>query len=411
MADRRWHGTGTNQEAVRRHNLATLLGHVHRSGGVSRARLTERMGLNRSTIADLVRELEDLAAVSQSTPESGTNTRAGAGRPSIDVQPARETVFVLAAELGVDTMDVARVGLGGQPLDRMSTATPANPEPAALVDMIVDMMRLMLKSASDDARLVGIGLAVPGVVTDSSGLVRFAPNLGWSDVGLTSLLQHRIGTRVSVHIGNDAELGALAEHTRGVGRAMNDLIYLSCDVGVGGGVIVGGRPMMGASGYAGEIGHQPFSTKGQTCRCGNVGCWETEIGSRAVAEAVGCPTTEMHRLPDYLQPGTSPPAELRALGQALGLGLGALVNIFNPELVILGGVLRWVYPLVREDVLDALREWALDAPAAQAQIVVPSLGGDSVIVGAAELAFADLLQDPVGVLAGAAGGAGTVLDA
>ena len=115
---------------------------------------------------------------------------------------------MLAAELGVDTMDVARVGLGGQPLDRMSTATPANPEPAALVDMIVDMMRLMLKSASDDARLVGIGLAVPGVVTDSSGLVRFAPNLGWSDVGLTSLLQHRIGTRVSIHIGNDAELGA-----------------------------------------------------------------------------------------------------------------------------------------------------------------------------------------------------------
>ena len=93
------------------------------------------------------------------------------------------------------------------------------------------------------------------------------------------------------------------------------------------------------------------------------------------------------------------------------MGLGALVNIFNPELVILGGVLRWVYPLVREDVLDALRDWALDAPAAQAQIVVPSLGGDSVIIGAAELAFADLLQDPVGVLAGAAGGAGTLLDA
>ncbi len=240
MADRRRLGTGTNQEAVRRHNLATLLGHVHRSGGVSRARLTERMGLNRSTIADLVRELEDLAAVSQSTPESGTIPRVGAGRPSIDVQPARDSVFVLAAELGVDTMDVARVGLGGQPLDRMSTATPANPEPAALVDMIVDMMRLMLKSAADDARLVGIGLAVPGVVTDSSGLVRFAPNLGWSDVALTSLLQHRIGTEVSVHIGNDAELGALAEHTRGVGRAMNHLIYLSCDVGVGGGVIVGG---------------------------------------------------------------------------------------------------------------------------------------------------------------------------
>ena len=87
------------------------------------------------------------------------------------------------------------------------------------------------------------------------------------------------------------------------------------------------------------------------------------------------------------------------------------MNIFNPEVVILGGVLRWVYPLVRADVIDALHEWALDAPAGQAQIVVPRLGGDSVIVGAAELAFADLLHDPVDVLAGAAGGVGAVLDA
>jgi predicted NBD/HSP70 family sugar kinase len=192
---------------------------------------------------------------------------------------------------------------------------------------------------------------------------------------------------------------------------MNHLIYLSCDVGVGGGVIVGGAPMMGASGYAGEVGHQPFNPQGQTCRCGNVGCWETEIGSHAVAEAVGCPTTEMHRLPEYLQPGSRPPAELRALGRNLGLGLGGLVNIFNPEIVILGGVLRWVFPLVREDVLDALHEWALDAPAEQAQIVVPALGGDSVIVGAGELAFADLLHDPVDVLAGAAADSGTILGA
>ena len=189
MADRRRHGTGTNQEAVRRHNLATLLGHVHRSGGISRARLTASMGLNRSTIADLVRELEDLSAVRQSTPRAGTLQGVRAGRPSIDVLPAQDSVFVLAAELGVDTMDVARIGLGGQPLDRMSSTTPANPDPVALVDMIVDMMRLMLKSAADGARLVGIGLAVPGVVTDSAGLVRFAPNLGWSDVPLTSLVR------------------------------------------------------------------------------------------------------------------------------------------------------------------------------------------------------------------------------
>jgi predicted NBD/HSP70 family sugar kinase len=409
MADRRRSGTGTNQEAVRRHNLATLLGHVHRSGGVSRAQLTERMGLNRSTIADLVRELEDLAAVRQSTPEAGTSPRAGAGRPSIDVNPDPETVFVIAAELGVDTMDVARIGLGGLPLDRMSTSTPSDPDPDELLDTLMDLVRTMLKSADQRSRLVGIGIAVPGVVTDGAGLVRFAPNLGWKDVPLSSMLSTRVGRRVPVRLGNDAELGALSEHTRGAGRHKSDLIYISCDVGVGGGVIVGGAPMMGASGYAGEIGHQPFNPRGHTCRCGNVGCWEVEIGSHAVAAAVGCPPDQIHRLVDYLQPGPGVPPELRRLGRSLGLGLGGLVNVFNPEMIILGGVLRWVFPLVRDDVLEALREWALDAPAAQAQIVLPALGGDSSIIGAAELAFTDVLEDPVEVLAATQGAGATIV--
>ena len=409
MADRRRGGTGTNQEAVRRHNLATLLGHVHRSGGASRARLTERMGLNRSTIADLVRELEELGAVSQSMPEAGGGRRAGAGRPSIDVDPVEASVFVLAAELGVETMEVARVGLGGQLLDRMSTATPVARDPESVVLALTEMLRAMLKPVDPDTRLVGIGIAVPGVIADAEGLVRFAPNLGWHDVALAPLLRAQVGHGLPVRLGNDAALGALSEHTRGAARRLSHLVYLSCDVGVGGGVIVGGHPMMGASGYAGEIGHQPFNPAGHRCRCGNVGCWETEIGSHAVAAAVGCPEDRMHLLGGYLKPGTTPTPELRELGRSLGLGLGGLVNMFNPEMVILGGVLRQVFPLVQDEVLHAMKEWALGAPAAEAQIVLPSLGGDSVLIGAAELAFTDLLQDPVAALAVAEGAVGRIL--
>jgi predicted NBD/HSP70 family sugar kinase len=168
-------------------------------------------------------------------------------------------------------------------------------------------------------------------------------------------------------------------------------------------------PMMGASGYAGEIGHQPFNPRGHTCRCGNTGCWEVEIGSHAVAAAVGCPPDQIHRLVDFLQPGPGVPPELRKLGRSLGLGLGGLVNVFNPEMVILGGVLRWVFPLVRDDVLEALDEWALKAPAEQAQIVLPWLGGDSVIIGAAELAFTDLLDDPIHTLQRASGAVAGIL--
>ena len=409
MAVRDRGGTGTNQEAVRRHNLGTLLGHVHRSGGISRAQLTEQMGLNRSTIADLVRELDDLAVVHQSTPEVGATPRSGAGRPSIDVNPATDAVFVLAVELGVDTIDVARVGLGGRVLSRTSTATPALRSPEELVETLVSMLCAMLGTAPIHSVLVGIGVAVPGVVSDVAGLVRVAPNLGWRDVPLTELLAHRLGGRVPVHLGNDAELGALSEHTRGAGRHKSNLIFLSCDVGVGGGMIVGGQPLMGASGYAGEVGHLRLSGGGQTCRCGNVGCWETEIGTHALAAAVGCPPQETQRLPEFLVPGQPVPEALRGIGRSLGLGLGGLVNVFNPEMVILGGVLRWVFPLVRDDVEEGLASWALRAPAEQAQIVLPRLGGDSVLIGASELAFTDLLQDPVEALGTAAGSVASIL--
>ncbi len=398
MASSRRHGTGTNQEAVRRHNLATLLGHVHRSGGVSRAQLTERMALNRSTIGDLVRQLDDLALVSQEVPEAGATSRAGVGRPSLDVIPDPQSVIVLAAELGVDMLEVARVGLGGSVLERLSRPTPLDHDPGALADLLVDMAQALLAAADPGSRLVGISVAVPGVVNDVDGVVRFAPNLGWSDVDFRASLAERLGGDARVRLGNDAELGALAEHIRGAGRSHSHLVYLSADVGVGGGVIVEGQPMRGASGYAGEVGHQRFDGGETRCRCGNLGCWETEIGSYAVADAVGCPQHQMHLLQEYLRPGMPVTPELRRLGQHLGVGLGGLVNVFNPEVIILGGVLRWVLPLVREEVHDALVTWALPAPAQEAEIVVPGLGGDSVIIGAAELAFGDLLADPVATL-------------
>jgi predicted NBD/HSP70 family sugar kinase len=396
-------GTGTNQEGVRRHNLGTLLRHVHQSGGVSRAELTERMGLNRSTIGDLVRELDELAVVSQAVPDAGRNPRAGAGRPSLGVVPRPDSVVVLAAELGVDSTEVALVELGGRVLDRRRRPSPAQPTPEVVADQLRGMSQALLLDAAPEARLVGIAAAVPGVVDDTHGTVRFAPNLGWTDVELREVLASRIGTRLPVRLGNDAELGALAEHIRGVGRHQphlgSHLIFVSCDVGVGGGIIVEGVPLRGANGYAGEVGHQRFDGGTALCRCGNTGCWETEIGSHAVAVAVGCPEDQMHRLQEFLHPQLPVTPELRDLAFSLGAGLGSLVNVFNPQVIILGGVLRWVYPLVHREVQEAMDTFALDAPARTVNIVLPSLGGDAVLIGAAELAFTDLLVDPGGTLA------------
>lgn len=396
MAHRGQTGTGTNQEGVRRHNLGTLLGHLHRAGRISRAELTARMGLNRSTIAGLVAELESLGVAEQVEP---SGVRLGAGRPSVDVRAADSGAYVLAAEVKVDGLVVARVGIGGAVLDRAAAPTPASRDPEDVATAVAELLRTVTTGAPAGAALVGVGISVPGIVGASDGLVRFAPNLAWTDVPFSKILGERLGAIGAPVIGNDADLGALAEHHRGVGVGIDDLIYLSADVGIGAGVIVGGRALQGTGGYAGELGHLAHTPDGILCRCGSRGCWETEIGASAIAHAVACPPEQLASLGSYLDDVTVATDDLRAVGHHLGRGLASVVNLLNPQTIIVGGYLRSLYPLVRRDVDEALRERALHAPHQQVSIALPGLGGDSVLLGAAEIAFQPLLADPVATLA------------
>lgn len=390
-------GVGTNQEGVRRHNLGTVLGHVHRAGCISRAELTARMGLNRSTIAGLVTELESLGLAEQVKP---SGTRISAGRPSVDVK-ARNGAYVLATDVRVDGLTVARVGVGGVVEARATGPIPSSHDPQAIGDSVVELMRLVVKDVADGAALVGIGVSVPGIIRSSDGLVRFAPNLAWRDVPFAEILAERISTPERPVLGNDADLGALAEHLRGAGVGVADLVYLSGEVGVGAGIIVGGRPLEGAAGYAGEIGHLPYLPDGKLCHCGSRGCWETEIGAPAIALAVGCPPDRVAALGEFLEGVHEATPALKDVGHHLGRGLAIAVNLLNPRVIVLGGYLRALLPLVSEDVEAGLASHALTAPRELVRVCLPGLGGDSVLLGAAELAFASLLSDPVACLAGA----------
>jgi predicted NBD/HSP70 family sugar kinase len=388
-------GVGTNQEGVRRHNLGTVLGHVHRAGRISRAELTTRMGLNRSTIAGLVTELESLGLAEQVKP---VGTRSGAGRPSVDVL-ARSGAYVLAVDLRVDGLTVARVGLGGIVQARATGPVPAGHDPEAIASSVVDLMRLVVKDVDPGAALVGVGAGVPGIVRAEDGHVRLAPNLGWRDVPFAKILAAHIGTSVVPVLGNDADLGALAEHLRGAGVGVEDLVYLSGEVGVGAGVIVSGHKLEGAGGYAGEIGHMPYVPDGKLCHCGARGCWETEIGASAIALAIGCPPERVGALGEFLEGVHEAPDDLRVVGRHLGRGLAGMVNMLNPRVIVLGGYLRSLFPLVHEDVENELAAHALTAPRELVRVTLPGLGGDAVLHGAAELAFEPLLADPVSALA------------
>jgi predicted NBD/HSP70 family sugar kinase len=387
--------SGTNQEGVRRHNLSTLLRHLHLSGQLSRSSLTTLMGLNRSTIADLIVELELLGLVAQQAPD--TRGRMAAGRPSVGVA-ATDHAYVLAIDVRVSGLVVARVGLGGVVLSAATAPPPAGHLPQATVDAIAGLARTVMRDADPASVLVGVGVSLPAIIARDSAIVRLAPNLEWRDVPFADMLAGVLDSAPRAVLGNDADHGALAEHLRGAGRGIDDLVYISGEVGVGAGLIAGGRPVTGASGFAGEIGHLPFGDGTRPCHCGSRGCWETEIGAGAMAEAVGCPPDRITDLGGYLDELDSAPAELAAIGRHLGRGLAGLVNLLNPQMIVLGGYLRALYHWLEPEVLAEMAVRALRVPGIQPRIVLPGLGDQSVLIGAAEVAFRALLDDPVGCL-------------
>jgi predicted NBD/HSP70 family sugar kinase len=396
MSPQRRSGLGTNQEAVRRHNLGTVLRHVHGVGQISRAELTSRMGLNRSTIAALVNELEALGIAETTTPAGGA--RQGAGRPSAGVRIAADGPFVIAVDLAVDRAVVARIGLGGRVLQRAQAPVQTDGEAWQVGASVAALIRRVVEDASAVAPLVGIGISVPGLVRRTDGLVRLAPNLEWHDVSFGGIVLAALGLDVPVSLANDADLGALAEHVRGAGVGIDDLIYMSGHVGVGAGVVAGGHRLEGVGGYAGEVGHLRFNPGGRPCHCGNRGCWETEVGAHAIAEAIHCPPDKVAQLDEVLAGFGQPTPALRAIGTALGQGLASVVNAFNPRLVVLGGYFGSLYRLVGAEVDAGLADQALPAPMESVMLSLPGLGTDSTLLGAAEIALEPLFVDPVAAL-------------
>lgn len=388
-------GSGIGQDELRRVNLSAVLSRVHASGPTSRAALTAELGLNRSTIGDLTAQLDALGLVSERRP---TQSR-GAGRPSHLVVP-RQDVTVVAVALDVDRIVSALVGLGGVVLERRERLHQRGGHDAKAVVVSVAQAIAELVSLPAAARCLGVGVSVPGVVRSDDGLVRFAPNLGWVDEPFTALLQSEID--LPLRTGNDANLGVFAEHLRGAAVGVNDVAYLSGSVGIGGGFLVGGLPLRGSGGYAGEIGHLLVQSDGVLCRCGARGCWETRVGENHLLEAAG-------RLP-----GGGPPAVAQVIASAaagdvraasaldevahwIGIGLRGIANIFNPEAIVLGGVLAQVWLARHRVVSEAMSSGGPMALLEQVRVMPAGLGEDSSLIGAAEMAFEPLLTDPLSV--------------
>jgi predicted NBD/HSP70 family sugar kinase len=383
---------GARPDDARRHNRAAVLRRLHVDGPCTRAVLAAELGLNRSTIKAVVDGLAEVGTVSERLPVQ----RNGAGRPSLLVLPNPSAIAVLAVDVRADRVAMATMGLGGELLGRLSWRfRPGGDQPAEMLTRVLESARLLISAlGSTPAR---VGVSVPGVVRRTDGLVREAPHLRWRDVPLGERLAERLGLPVAV--GNDAELGALAEHTRGGARGETDLVFVQCDVGVGGGVISDGAPLRGSGGYLGEIGHMVVRPDGDRCHCGCRGCWETEVGTPALCRALGlAEDTSRGELAVSLRELAAGPAEealdrLAGFTGWLALGLINVVNLLGPRTVVLGDPLGALPTAVLERVAAQIRTRSIVSRAVGDTRVVRSvLGRDAQLIGAAELAFGPVLD-------------------
>lgn len=384
----------STSDDVRRLNLSRILRQLHADGELSRSELVAKTGLNRSTVATLVTELAGSGLVEEVPGHAGT-----VGRPSILVSLVRESAFVLAFDLRVERTIAAAMGLDGQVLhriDRLHRRTRLTPTGAARE--LADLAGELLGRLPNGSAWVGTGIAIPAVVDSRDGLVRFAPNLGWIDVDFAALVIDEFTKRFdgapNTIVDNDANLGALAESIRGAGSDLRTLVFISGDIGIGSGVIVDGALLTGAGGYAGEVGHMVVNPQGLQCRCGARGCWETEIGSLALLRAAG---NRFPNVPAVVAAARAGDEEaligLKIVTEWLAIGLGNLANAYNPEVIILGGHLKYLAQFAEGAVQSQLQ--ACDGRQHTLPLREPALGEDSSLLGAGEAAFSDLLSDPL----------------
>ena len=378
-------------DGVHRRNLSKLLGLVHLEGPLSRARLTAATGLNRSTVAALSAELVESGLVVERAPDPTNRV----GRPSPVVAP-HPGVIAIAVNPEVDAVTIAAVGLDGTIVVRERhemdhVVTPS--ETAELVAGVVDRWR---SDALRRARVVAVGLAVPGLVRASDGLVRLAPHLEWADAPLRALVEEATG--IPAFIGNDASLGAVAEHLFGAGRGVDDMVYLNGGAsGIGGGLIVHGSPVGGSGGYAGEFGQNRPGIAAQGDRRAAGGVLEDEVSRTRLLAVAGLHAADEPTLAAALTGSESPEvaAELARQRRILSTALANAVNVLNPSLVVLGGFLATVAESDPAALAAAVAEQAMPAAAEGLDIRVAALGEDRLAIGAAELAFEHLLADPL----------------
>jgi glucokinase-like ROK family protein len=396
---------------MREMNLALILNVLRLHAPISRAGLASMTSLNKATVSSLVKELLTRGLVHELGVDTTSND---IGRPAINLELNPEAGYIVGAEIGVDFILVIVTNFAAEILARRYESTLRLDTQEAILSRMIKLLKDSHQEVNrHDRPIFGIGLGVPGLVDVSTGTLLFAPNLGWSDVSLRELLEREFN--VPVFVDNEANMAALGETYFGAGQDRDYVLYINIGVGLGGGIVLNGQLLLGAAGFAGEVGHMTMDPNGHPCNCGNRGCWETLVSQRAIFRYIedailsGQPSSlakatggnfdklTVSMIVEAAKQGDSVALQaLQKTGYWLGIGLANLINALNPDRVVVGGTLslghEFLLPIVNEIVAERALRWSRETT----EIVIAAHGADACVMGGIATVYRKILSKPTG---------------
>lgn len=376
-------------ERLRENNRRAITSLLASEGPMSRADLARATGLSRTTVSSLVSELIAHDHVVE-TADRGRPHKGGSGRPPLLVTLSTPGGGVAGVDIGHRHVRVAVADRSGAVLAEDTAAVDVDEDGGAALDRAARMVRQSLRVAGlARADLHAVGMCVPAPLDRRSASIRTGILPGWRQLSPAEELHRRLD--VPVFADNDANLGALAELTRGVARGVADVVYVKVASGLGAGIVLGGRLHRGATGIAGELGHVQIGEDGQVCRCGNRGCLETLVAAPRLVELLQPAYDEELSVERILELDADDDAGVRRVlsdaGRVIGRALADLCNSLNPELVVVGGSLGRSASL-GDGIRSSVGRYAQPDTAAALRVVSGELGDRAEVVGAVSLAIA-----------------------
>jgi len=378
-----------NSTAIRQVNRTRLFHALREHPDSSQTELQRITGLDKATTSMVVAQLLEEGLLTRR--EAVSAGRVGRPESALAISPAAG-IFV-GARLEPRKIRIIASDLAGTPLRRLDL--PGSTDIHQAIGLFHGGLARIIQDGGPELPVRGIGVGVPGLM-DRSGRLALAPNLGWQGVSIRPLLQADLAA--PVYVDNDANAAAMAERLFGACRHSGHFVYLSCHSGLGGGLFLEGRLYRGHAGFSGEFGHTVVAPGGRPCGCGRRGCLETYASEAGILLSLAERGLAFDDLPEVAEAaGRRDPAVLDVLeevGTALGTALGTLVNLLNPEMVVLGGTLANVFPWFTEALHRALDAHAMAPHREALRVILSPLGSEAVPMGGIALAMDGFLATP-----------------